>query len=182
LKNDKNGIFSRKKTTRIALSTKGLQYADRVSRKDFRFVSGVDVFVCDRFQAAFISPQIANLLTNDPTLDEFSLTYSDSSSFELICELIVGSSMIVDEKNIEVFESLIEDLGNCELSEMIMTFGESCEPLNISNCISRLNKRLKYPIVIDAECDFIASHFSEFNFDAIRSIDVKTLKDILHSD
>jgi hypothetical protein len=77
---------------------------------------------------------------------------------------------------------LIDDLGNRELREIIIRFGESCEPLNVSNCISRLNKRLKYCIVIDQECDFIASHFSEFHFDVIRSLDVKTFKDILHSD
>jgi hypothetical protein len=170
------------KTTRIALSTKGLKCADRISRKDFRFVSGSDVFVCDRFQAALISPQIANLLTNDPTFDEFSLKCSEPRSLELIYELIIDSSMIVDKKNIEMFESLIEDLGNCELSEMIIKFVESCESLNISNCISRLNKRLKHCIVIDEECDFIASHFSEFDLDGIRSLDFNILKDILHSD
>jgi hypothetical protein len=61
-------------TASISLSTNGLRQADRVSRKDFRFVcrSGGDAFVCDRFQAAFVSPRLANWLFSDPSIGEFS--------------------------------------------------------------------------------------------------------------
>jgi hypothetical protein len=90
--------------------------------------------------------------------------------------------MIADEKNTEMFESLIEDLGNCELNETIIKFVESSESLNVSNCISRLNRRLKHCVVIEEECNFIASHFSEFDIDGIRSLEIDILKTILHSD
>jgi hypothetical protein len=168
-------------TVRIALSTKGLKDADRISRNDFRFVSGSDVFVCDRLQAAFLSPQIANLLTTDPTFDEFSLNRSDSRSFQILRELLIGCSLIVDENNIDIFECLIEDLGNSEISEIILEFTENDESLNVSNCISRLKKRLKHCVGIARECDFIASHFSEFELEVIQSLEFNILKDILQS-
>jgi hypothetical protein len=79
-------------------------------------------------------------------------------------------------------ESLIEDLENCEMSEMILDFIESGESLNVSNCISRLKRRLKHCVVSDRECDFVSSHFSEIDLESIRSLDVEILKDILRSD
>jgi hypothetical protein len=96
----------------------------------------------------------------------------------LIHELIVGSSMTVDEKNIEIFDNLIENVGTTEVTETISKTGESCESLNASNWSSHLNKRSKDCIVFDRECDFIASHFSEFDLDVSRSLDFSILKDI----
>jgi hypothetical protein len=144
-------------------------------------VSGSDVIVCDRFQAAFVSPRVANSLQFDPTLDEFSLNCADSRSFKLICELIVGESINIDENNIEIWKLLIEDLGNCELSELILNFVEQTESLSLSNCISRLKQKVRLNVEIDREIEFIASHFSEFDIDSIRLIDISRLKDILKS-
>jgi hypothetical protein len=48
----------------------------------------------------FISPPIADLLRNDSTLDGFSLNYSDSCSFEFLCEFMVGSSMMINRKRL----------------------------------------------------------------------------------
>jgi hypothetical protein len=77
-------------------------------------VNGSDVFVCDRFQAVFISPRIANFLTNVVAIDEFLRNYSDSRSFSfsIIYELMIGCSIVVDEKYLNIFEDVIEDLGN----------------------------------------------------------------------
>jgi hypothetical protein len=104
-------------TARIALSSKGLQMADRISRKDFRFVSGSDAIVCDQFQAAFISPRVANLLLSDPSIDEFVLRDTDSGSLNILRDMISGVSVIVSERNVGHFFELIENLENAELSE-----------------------------------------------------------------
>jgi uncharacterized protein with ParB-like and HNH nuclease domain len=76
------------RTVSIALSTKGLKSANCVGRKDFRFISGSDKFVCDRFQAMFVSPRIASMVENDWTIDEFILEHVDSSIFETLEELL----------------------------------------------------------------------------------------------
>jgi hypothetical protein len=110
-------------TANIAQSTNGLWQADRVSRKDFRFVcgSGGDAFVCDRFQAAFISPRLENWLLNDPSIEEYSIHHMDSRGLEILCKLIYGESVAINEMNADIFVCLIEDLGNDELSESLLT-------------------------------------------------------------
>jgi hypothetical protein len=73
---------------RIVLSSKGLQMADRISRKDLRFMSRSDALICDQFQAAFISLRIVNLLASDPSIDEFSFWHAESTAFLAPFELI----------------------------------------------------------------------------------------------
>jgi hypothetical protein len=169
------------RTARITLSTKGLELANGVSRHDFRFVSGSESFVCDRFQAVFVSPRIANMILNDPTLEEFILEHADSRSFPLIQQLICGSGIVIDDRNIEIVKDLIEDLDNLELSESILTFIEEQEEQNILNCIPRLKWKLLLGVGISRECDFIASHMSDFNIETIRELEINAIKDILSS-
>jgi hypothetical protein len=166
----------------IALSTKGLKLADRVSRKDFRFLCGAETFVCDRFQAAFVSPRIANSMLSDPSLDEFSLTHSDSRSFKILSSLMSGDFAIVEESNAEVFRGLIEDLGNCELSEKVLTFLDQGEKLDVSNWKSKLLFKMKLDVGIEVERDFIASHISELPIEEFRELDIEILIDILRSE
>jgi hypothetical protein len=115
----------------ITLSSKGLKCIDRINRKDFQFVIGSDSFVCDRFQAAFISPRIASFLSNDSTFDTFSLAHTNSQSFSFLCSLLRGESIFVDEENIVFVEELLEDLENIEVNELIFRFVDEWKPLNI---------------------------------------------------
>jgi hypothetical protein len=170
------------RTAQVTLSSKGLQMADRLSRKDFRFVSGSDALICDRFQAAFISPRIVNLLASDPSIDEFYFRHADSTAFELLIRLLGGKSVIIDEENADIFVSLIEELGNVELSETVMKFVSECDELNQSNCIFRLKQKHRLEVEIGRECDFIASHISEMRMDEIRGIEVVLVSNILKSE
>jgi hypothetical protein len=142
-------------------------------------VSGSDSFVCDRFEAAFISPVISNLISNDATIDTFSFTHADSRSFSFVCQLLRGESIFVDEANLSIFESLIEDLCNPELSEFVFTFVDEWNPLTILNCISRLTQKVRLGIDMNAESAFIAFHFSEMNLESIHEIEIDVLSSIL---
>jgi hypothetical protein len=166
----------------IALSSKGLKFIDGIGRKDFRFVSGSDSFVCDRMQAAFISPRIATFLSTDLTIDTFSLTHSDPRSFSILCSLVRGESIFVEKENIIFVENLLEDLGNFELSELVFEFIDEVDPLNPSNCISRVNEKMRLGLETSRECDFIASHFSEMKVESIVLLDICVLKNILNLD
>jgi hypothetical protein len=163
----------------ITLSAKGLQNVARINRKDFQFVSGSDSFVCDRFQAAFLSPYVANLLSNDPTIDQFSLTHAELRSFSLIEELIVCNPIVIDEDNFVVIDELIEDLGNSELSAIIWSFIENRESLNLKNCVFRINRKYGLKVDISQELEFIGSHICEMNRNSIQDIEMCILKDIL---
>jgi hypothetical protein len=172
------------RTANIGLSTKGLQLADRVSRKDFRFVCGSngDAFVCDRFQAAFVSPRVANWLLSDPSIEEYLIHHTDSQGLKILYQLICGESVAISEVNAEVFIGLIEELGNVELSESVVDFVEKSDEINVSNCISRLKRRLGFSLGIANESCFIGSHLSEFETAELRGIDIATMSDILKSD
>jgi hypothetical protein len=166
----------------ITLSSKGLKFVDGMNRKDFRFVSGSNSFICNRFQAAFISPRIAKLLSNDSTTDTFSLTHSDSRSFSFLRALIRGDSIFFDNENIIFVENLLEDLGNLELSELVLNFVDEWKPLDLSNCVLRMNQKMRLGLEMNRECELIASKFSEINIESIRSLDVCVLENILSFD
>jgi hypothetical protein len=95
----------------------------------------------------------------DPTIGEFSLNHADSRSFNFLHQLMCGATVILDETNVDIFENLIEDLENQDLNEIVINFVEGNEVLKVSNCISRLNKRLRMGIGVTQELNFIASHF-----------------------
>jgi hypothetical protein len=183
-------MTTKEKKAEIALSSKGLKLIAGINRKDFRIVSGSESFVCDRFQAAFISPRIAKLISNDSTIDTFSLTHSDSDSdsdsdsrsFSILCSLLCGDSISIDDENIIFVEHLLEDLYNFELSELVFKFVDEWKPLNTSNCISRMQAKMKVGLETTGESELIGSAFSETNIESIRIIDVCVLKDILSSD
>jgi hypothetical protein len=179
---DRLSLYRMTATPRIALSTKGLKSADRISKKDFRFISGSDVFVCDRFQAAFISPRVSRLISTDPVIDNFSLEHADSRSFDLIRQLTCGEPIFVDERNIELLQFLMEDLGNDELSSLFFEYLDEKEELTVSNCISRLHRKFRLGIGISRECDFIGNHFSSIPVDSIQSLELDIMHDILRLD
>jgi hypothetical protein len=169
------------KTSEIALSTKGLQIADRVSRKDFKFVCGSDTLVCDRFQAVFVSPRLADSLLSDPSIDEYLMDDTDSGGFKILSKLICGDSVVITEENVDLFLGLIDNLGNAELSNSILDFIDKSEELTISNCISRIKRRLRLGIGIENESCFIGSHISDIGIEELRGIESSVMSDILRS-
>jgi hypothetical protein len=184
LKNNKRWIVSLSMTTApfVALSAKGLKSANRVGRKDFRFISGSDVFVCDRFQAMFISPRIISLIENDSTIDEFILDHADCESFKTLEQLICGETIHADENSMKLLLDLIEDLGNVELSESVINCDEKETELVVSNCNSRLKRKMRLNINIGGEIDFIATHISDFEVNDIRELDISVIENILQQD
>jgi tyrosine-protein phosphatase YwqE len=98
----------------IALSTKGLKSANRIGRKDFRFISGSDTFICDRFQAMFVSPRVARLIDSDYTIVEFIFDHANSESFEILANLIWGDAIEMNEFSTRALLDLIEDLANSD--------------------------------------------------------------------
>jgi hypothetical protein len=170
------------KEANFAWSPNGLRLAEQISRKDFRFVCGSDALSCDRFQAASISPRIANLLSSDPTIDEFSISPADSRTFAVLSNLISGESLAIDDGNVEAFTTLIESLGNIVLSASVFEFIEAGEELSVSNCASRIEQKSRLGLTIARERDLICTHLSEFSVDDLRGLDLEFIRGILQSD
>jgi hypothetical protein len=60
-------------TSQITLSARGLERAVSVGQPNFTIVTGAAKFHCTKFQAAFISPVITDLLATDPTIERFNI-------------------------------------------------------------------------------------------------------------
>jgi hypothetical protein len=172
----------------IRLSTKGLQSAARIGRNNFTFVIGSAHLPCDRFQAAYLSPVVANALLNDPTIDEFVIKNSDSDSdsdsrlLDLVRDLILGEAIIVEEAQLDMMKSLCKGLENAELNDQVIEFMTSGEELTLSNCISRLDLKSTFNLSITSETDFIASHFFEIPVDALQDLKSSELESILRNE
>jgi hypothetical protein len=161
------------------LSLKNLQTAARIARNDFTFVIGSDSFYCDRFQAAFLSPLIANALSADPTIDQFVMNISNSDSdSDIDCDfdmtsaftsnsiaalqrLICGEAVQFSESHISQIECLCEFLGNAELSEQMISFLTKSEELTVLNSFLRYRKKSRFGLSVASESAFITPHFSE---------------------
>jgi hypothetical protein len=170
------------RNARLRLSRRSLQTAAQIARNDFTLVLGGKHIVCDRFQAALLSPHVANALTNDPTTDEFVLENVDPICFPAIGKLIEGVGFVYEEDKFAEVISFCKVLGNPELSEQVMSFATNGEEITITNCLSRLRRKLIVNISTKPETDFIAAHFSDFRLDELRSMTISELESTLQSE
>jgi hypothetical protein len=69
-----------------------------------------------------LSPLVASALSNDATIEEFEIKDSDSRLLDLVRNLILGASIIVEKAEWDTLKTLYEGLGNTELCEQILTF------------------------------------------------------------
>jgi hypothetical protein len=167
------------RSLRVALTTKGLRSADEISRKDFCFVCGSTELRCDRFQAAFVCPRVCLEVASDVTMQEFRLDGADPHSLEMLRDMIVGEDLVVSEHDFNVFCGLVSALGNVELIETYLESVEKGDRLDVSNCISRLKRRLGYGVSTADEFHFIASHFSEIGPDELDGLDIDVIRNIV---
>jgi hypothetical protein len=147
-----------------------MQSAARIGRKDFRLFIGSNEIVCDRFQAAFVSPTVAKLLSLDPTTTEYFICDGDSRSIKILEKLLEGETFFVEESEVSTMKSLCEGLGNSELGEQIVEFLTKDVELTKSNCISQFKMKSQIDVSIVSEITFIASHFWEMNIEDLRSL------------
>jgi hypothetical protein len=170
----------------VILSSKGLERAKIIERDSFRFIIGSEEFKCSRFQAAFISKAVHRLLCSDFTIDSFALTgVEDGASdfFNIICALIEGRPIVLDESNCERVSRVGEVLENDELLAFVMKFQESVEAISVSNCISRLRMRVRTGLKIEEALKFVASHFYELEIEELKGLTNDLLEAVVsHSD
>jgi hypothetical protein len=180
----------------LRLSLKNLQTAARIARNDFTFMIGSDQFHCDRFQAAFMSPLIANALSADPTVSEFVFQISNSdseihidsvstfvsNSIAMLERLICGEAVQLSDSQFSEMEILCEFLGNPDLNEQIVSFLTKGEELSVSNSLLRYRQKSRFSLSVTSELTFIASHFFEFQSVDLQKLTVSELETIVNSE
>jgi hypothetical protein len=99
--------------------------------------------------------------------------------FNVICPLVEGRSIILDEDNREKVSLIGEILENDELLGFALNFQESLEAISVSNCISRLQMRGRCGMNVEEELKFIASHFYGIEKDELKELKINLLEEVL---
>jgi hypothetical protein len=105
----------------------------------------------------------------------------DPRGLKILSNVICGDSVVITEENVEIFLSLIDNLGNAEMSESVLDFIDKSEELKVSNCIFRIKRRLRLGVGIENESCFIGSNISEIAIEKLCGIDFGAMSDILRS-
>jgi hypothetical protein len=145
-------------------------------------VIGSDHIICDRFQAAYLSPSVVKALSMDPTINEFVLERTDSSLKELLAQLMCGDSVAIETGELSEIMSVCAILGNIELGEQLIEFVTTGDALTVSNCIDRFHQKKEFGLSSESELSFIASHFSEIALDSLQSLRFCDIAELLESE
>lgn len=146
----------------ICLSGRGLARAASLEQNNFTIVVGSDSFQCSRFQTAFISPKIAQLLQIDSTIEQFiidDIEIETQNYRSLMEELLRIGSMNVEAGQSVFVSKLCCRLNNDELSSEFSKSFLADEDIELKNCIERYRLRREMNIHYLNELAFIASHF-----------------------
>jgi hypothetical protein len=106
------------RTATIELSAKGLERAVSIDENNFAIVSASSELHCTKFQAAFVSPRICELLRSDPTVDRFIFegipreSWQPLKSSQFMTELLRKGRICIDELSLGLLHVLFENLGN----------------------------------------------------------------------
>jgi hypothetical protein len=170
----------------IQLSTRGLKGPASLGIEDFTFsVCGFE-YKCSKFEASFLSPHIAELLSNDSGLNEYEIDcpgYDDDVfSFPDFLSLARGSALILSGRNSGAMKMIAKSLRNHELYEALCDFQIGAVELSPTNVFERLSLRSSFDMDCHSEIEYIASHFYEVDRDLLKSMDAEFLKRIVSSD
>jgi hypothetical protein len=99
------------------LTTKGLGHLPpNCYENDFAFIVGGLEYRCPCFLADFLSPRVARLRSNDPTIREFTIDVSDpNSEFSSLFSILSGSPFILQRSALDFFLKIARELSNVEL-------------------------------------------------------------------
>jgi hypothetical protein len=163
---------------RLSLSARGLERASWIEQNDFTVVVGSTTFHCSRFQAAFISPRIAQLLQTNLTVEHFCIDYvwfDSETSQSLLRDLLRIGSVAINDSQVELMLKLYVALQNDELSTQFSEIFLSSKETDRQSCIQRLHLKRDLNVDPSSEFAFIASHFnqiSKLSNDTLASVEV----------
>jgi hypothetical protein len=181
---------SRQERTKHAkLSTKGLENVALVRVNDFTLQVGSETFECSRFEAAFISPRIAAILLQDPTIDKYEVDIEVNSDEDIGSECVNGlislsrnSSLEVTESNVEFLKRIAKSLGSSELCEIVKEFITEGEALSSSNVLERLSLCESLEVSGSRELDYLSAHFYEIDKSVLQELRHDDLKKVIESE
>jgi hypothetical protein len=96
----------------------------------------------------------------------------------MLGKLICGESVSLEAGSVGAFCVLSETLGNAELSSMVEDFVKGSEELNVSNCLSRLKRKMRTGVGVIREVEFAGSHICDIEVEDLRGLEIGVLMEI----
>jgi hypothetical protein len=125
---------------------------------EFTFILGKRQYCCSPITAAFLSPRVAQLLTDDPTLTEFTLALEDPDGhFADFLRLGSGAALRVNPGNFPFIRAICTELGQGELIRSVIDAMSG--PLTCDNALDRVAMLMSVGHDCQAEIGFCAEHF-----------------------
>jgi hypothetical protein len=96
-------------------------------------------YPCNIVIAQLLSPRVAQLLSNDPTISSLEIAVEDENAFCLFTSLIGCGTADVCEERLASYISLAGQLGNTELAKQLRSFHPIPLDLSPSNLLHELS-------------------------------------------
>ena len=104
----------------ISLSHQGFKNLYGINiENDFTFSTGIQKYSVPRVVAVFFSPAVADLMKQDPLLNNFEIRDIDDQ-FHYLYEIMKGETPDIPGSSLDVLLDIAQQLGNQELTSLIM--------------------------------------------------------------
>jgi hypothetical protein len=172
-------MTSPRRKQQLKLGASGLaNIANSEPDNDFAFLVGDRSYNCPWFIAAFLSPRIAQLHSNDPTMNEFVIETEDcEDEFGAFLSIGRGESVEVDEGNLRFLFSVARELGNFELSFSLQEVLQTTVP--ISGFAEHFKSLELGEDLSESAIEFLSIHFFEFEKSFLKYLPISVLCGIL---
>jgi hypothetical protein len=174
-----SGGMADAQTQNVWLTTKGLTHMPpNCYENDFAFIVGELEYRCPCFLADFLSPRVARLRLNDPTIREFVIDVRDPNrDFSSLFAVLNGSPLVLKTSALDFFFAIARKLSNGELFNSLCALRGDC-PQNI---VEDLRFLVDAGDAFDCEplLEKCSSSFFELPESSLRDLDVSLLVSIL---
>ena len=134
---------------------------------------------CHRDVLRFLSPNLSQMLSTDPMVDEFVLPTrpGEEEYFSVLQDLMSGKPATVTEANADFLVAAGEALGNSELVDLVMKF--LSRPIKVSNVFEKIERKRKLGCDMSEEIAYAASHLFKFDTEELKDLDLEVLQLVL---
>jgi hypothetical protein len=147
----------------------------------FTFIIGEDELMTRSFVADLISPMIARIHRQDPTVESYNIQCTASCDIlSAFIQLSQGIALTLRTNDIPAFLDLASELKNSEIYVALSPDFEG--PISLTNSVARLQQLKAFALDYGEVIQFISAHFYEFerrddlqSIDELDTIDVESI-------
>jgi hypothetical protein len=163
----------------VWVTTKGLErLAPNCYENNFAFIVGGLEYRCPCLLADFLSPRVARLRSNDPTIREFVIDICDpNGDFSSLFSILHGSPLVFKRSALRLLLKIAHELSNLELFKSLCAFRDDGPPNVVEDL--RILTEIGEDFDVESVLDKCSSSFFDFRESSLRELSVSLLVSIL---